>query len=161
MVPSNQAEVTCVPSSPLGFAIGATAAAESVLSATLLTSTSSKPTRVFTVRCAAAMLSTSVTCMGPHCAPLRDCAVPRHLNAIWCVSVRVGRSCTRDCVRTVSHSPGNPGQTRGFTGTRQRISMLREVVDRNCVGGIWCASARATGIYFQACSFNHSDISPL
>ena len=38
--------------------------------------------------------------------------------------------------------------------------MLREVVGRNCVGGIWCASARAGGIDFQACSFNHSDISP-
>jgi len=38
--------------------------------------------------------------------------------------------------------------------------MLREVVDRNCVGGIWCASARAAGVDFQACSFNHSDIAP-
>src|SRR5580765_6887205 len=32
--------------------------------------------------------------------------------------------------------------------------MSREVVDRNCVGGIWCASARVSGINFQACSFN-------
>jgi len=38
--------------------------------------------------------------------------------------------------------------------------MLREVVDRNCVGGIWCALARAAGVYFQACAFNHSAISP-
>ena len=38
--------------------------------------------------------------------------------------------------------------------------MLREVVDQECVGGIWCASARVSGINFQACSFNHSDISP-
>src|SRR4029453_11721139 len=38
--------------------------------------------------------------------------------------------------------------------------MLREVVDQNCVGGISCASARAPGVNFQACSFNHSDISP-
>ena len=37
---------------------------------------------------------------------------------------------------------------------------MREVVDRKCVGGIWCASARASGVNFQACSFNHSDISP-
>jgi hypothetical protein len=39
--------------------------------------------------------------------------------------------------------------------------MLREVVDQNCIGGISCASARGAGVNFQACSFNHSDISPL
>jgi hypothetical protein len=39
--------------------------------------------------------------------------------------------------------------------------MLREVVDGDCVDAIWCASARASGINFQACSFNPSDISPL
>jgi hypothetical protein len=64
--------------------------------------------------------------------------------------------------------------------------MLLKVVGGNCVGGIGCASARAGGVYFQACSFirlrssessasygemsrrsgeaakedNHSDISP-
>src|SRR6187397_48779 len=38
--------------------------------------------------------------------------------------------------------------------------MLREVLDGTCVGGIWCASARASGINFQACAFNHSAISP-
>src|SRR5215471_1678073 len=37
--------------------------------------------------------------------------------------------------------------------------MLREVVDRECVGEIWCASERVKGSDFQACSFNHSDIS--
>ena len=39
------------------------------------------------------------------------------------------------CVRTVSHAPPNHGQTPSFTGTRRRISMLRAVVDRQCVGG--------------------------
>ena len=54
-----------------------------------------------------------------------------------------------------------PGRTtRSFTGRLRRIWMLREVVDRKCVGGIWRASARAHGVNFQACSFNHSDISP-
>jgi hypothetical protein len=38
--------------------------------------------------------------------------------------------------------------------------MLREVVDRECVGGILCASARVGGVNFQACSIDHSDISP-
>jgi hypothetical protein len=66
----------------------------------------------------------------------------------------------RNCVRTVSHTPRNPGQTPSFTGTRRCILMLREVVDRKCVGAIWCASARARGINFQACSIDHSDISP-
>src|SRR4029453_1023080 len=65
------------------------------------------------------------------------------------------------CVRTVSHTPRNPGHTPSFTGTRRCILMLREVVDRKCVGGIQYASARAKGINFQACSFNHSDVSPL
>ena len=64
------------------------------------------------------------------------------------------------CVRTVSHTRGNPGQTPSVTGTPRRVSMLGQIVDRKCVGGIWCASARARGINFQACSFNHSDISP-
>jgi hypothetical protein len=38
--------------------------------------------------------------------------------------------------------------------------MMMEVLDGNCVGGIWCASARVDGINFQGRSFNHSDISP-
>jgi NADPH:quinone reductase-like Zn-dependent oxidoreductase len=38
--------------------------------------------------------------------------------------------------------------------------MLREVVDRKCVDAFRCASARAGGINFQACAFNHSAISP-
>src|SRR5215468_10341006 len=36
--------------------------------------------------------------------------------------------------------------------------MLREVVDRECVGGIWCASARVDGINFQACLIDHSSL---
>ncbi len=35
-----------------------------------------------------------------------------------------------------------------------------EVIGSKCVGAISCASARAAGFDFQACSFNHSDISP-
>src|SRR5437764_11413618 len=65
-----------------------------------------------------------------------------------------------NCVRTVSHTPGNLGQTSWFTEARGHVSVLREVVDRECVGGIWCASARAAGVNFQACAFNHSAISP-
>jgi len=64
------------------------------------------------------------------------------------------------CVRTVSHAPRNPGETPSFTGTLRCISMLREVVDEECVGACRCALLSATGINFQACSFNHSDISP-
>src|SRR5262245_45056496 len=65
-----------------------------------------------------------------------------------------------DLVRTVSHTPRNLGQHGEFTGTRRRASLLREVVDRECVGGTACASARADGVDFQTCSIDHSDISP-
>ena len=67
----------------------------------------------------------------------------------------------QNSVRSVSHTPRNPGATPPFTGTQRGTLMLREVVDGNCVDAIWCASARASGTNFQACSFNHSDISPL
>src|SRR4029079_7763650 len=39
--------------------------------------------------------------------------------------------------------------------------MLRKLLDRKWVGGTCWASGRAAGVNFQACSFNHSDISPL
>jgi hypothetical protein len=65
----------------------------------------------------------------------------------------------RDCVRSVSHTPRKPGQTPSFTRTRRSRSLLRELVDRECVGEIQCASARAAGVNFQACSIEHSDIS--
>lgn len=64
------------------------------------------------------------------------------------------------CVRTVSHTPRNPGQTSWFTGTCRCTSLLREVVDGRCVDGFSSASLCAERINFQACSFNHSDISP-
>ena len=67
---------------------------------------------------------------------------------------------TKRCVRTVSHASRNPGATPSLTRTHRGTSLLREVVDQNCVGRISYASARVSGIYFQACSFNHSDISP-
>ena len=82
------------------------------------------------------------------------------LNVYQHISTGTPLSALRNCVRTVSHTPRNPGRIASFTGTLRRTSLLREVVDRNCVGGIWCASARASGTNFQACSFNHSDISP-
>src|SRR2546425_10268678 len=78
-----------------------------------------------------------------------------------CASVCLRLNRKRVCVRTVSHTAGNPGQTPSFTGTRRCTSMLQEVLDENCVGGFCCASLRVSGIDFQACSFNHSDISPL
>src|SRR2546430_14065613 len=74
--------------------------------------------------------------------------------------MRVCGSAGGDCVRTVSDTPRNPGSTPWFTGTRRRTWLLGEAVDQECVGVIRCASARARGINFQACSFNHSDISP-
>jgi hypothetical protein len=78
-----------------------------------------------------------------------------HCNAYQRTSDGISLTVSASCVRTVSHAPRNPGQTPSFTGTRRRISMLREVVDRECVGAFQCASARASGINFQACAFNH------
>jgi hypothetical protein len=56
-------------------------------------------------------------------------------------------------------SPKTPGKHRELQRAVD-AHRLRELVDWKWVGGIWCASARADGINFQACSFNHSDISP-
>src|SRR5207249_4593573 len=105
------------------------------------------------------------------------------VDAIWCVSARASgtnfQACSfslqigphrrgtcryvqviaeatdhQNCVRTVSHTPRNPGVTPLFTGTQRGTLMLREVVDGNCVDAIWCVSARASGTNFQACSFS-------
>src|SRR5512144_3253279 len=54
------------------------------------------------------------------------------------VDVRARRSRAALCQNCVT-CPGNPRQTPSVTGTRRRVSMLREVVDRKCVGGLWCA----------------------
>ena len=63
------------------------------------------------------------------------------------------------CVRTVSDAPRTRGKQDGLARTLRYTSVLREVADSNCVDACPCASARAEGIYFQACSFSHSDIS--
>jgi len=59
----------------------------------------------------------------PFRAPF-ECASGRH-RIRPCVSDASGNS---HCVRTVSHTPRNPGATRSFTGTRWCTSLLREVV---------------------------------
>jgi hypothetical protein len=76
-------------------------------------------------------------------------------------SVLAPRSDNQFCVRTVSHTPANPGQTPRFTGRRGFTSLWREVVDGECVGACRCASARASGFNFQACLIDRSSISPL
>src|SRR4051812_30037785 len=63
------------------------------------------------------------------------------------------------CQNCVTYTP-KPWVNTMIYGTPRRTSVLREVIDGKRVGGIWCASARAAGVNFQACSFNHSDISP-
>jgi hypothetical protein len=87
--------------------------------------------------------------------------VPSKSHQIVAHVMRIGLNRDLFCVRTVSHTVGNPEYTPSFTGTLQRTSMLRKLIAGTSVGGIWCASARASRINFQACSFNHSDISPL
>jgi hypothetical protein len=75
-------------------------------------------------------------------------------------STRIVRSASDFCVRTVSHTLETLGQHRHLRGTHRCTSLLREVVNRKCVGGIRCASARVNGINFQASSIDHSDNSP-
>jgi hypothetical protein len=60
--------------------------------------------------------------------------------------------CVRILCQNYVATPANPRHTQWFIGTHRCTSMLREVVDRNCVGGIWCASTRVDGVAFQACS---------
>jgi hypothetical protein len=62
----------------------------------------------------------------------------------------------QNCVRY----PLKPRSNTGIYGDTPRHIVVAEVVDGECVGAFRCASARASGINFQACSFNHSDISP-
>ena len=53
-----------------------------------------------------------------------------------CSLVFVAATHHADCVRTVSHTPPNLGSTPAFTRTGACTSLLWEVVDRECVGGI-------------------------
>jgi len=66
-----------------------------------------------------------------------------------CALLIVGRSGDRFRVRTLSQTPEILRQHRNSRGTLRRTSILRHAVDRNCVGGIWRASARAAGVDFQ------------
>ena len=66
----------------------------------------------------------------------------------------------RFCVRTVSDIAETLGQTPSFTGTRRRTSLLREVVIGSALVGFGVRQHARAGINFQACSFDHSDISP-
>jgi hypothetical protein len=93
-------------------------------------------------------------------SPARSSISRRSLRIAPCESMCVRGNANPDCVRTVSDALRNPDRIPSLTGTRRCTSMLREVVDRERVGASRCASARGAGIYFQACSFNHSDISP-
>jgi hypothetical protein len=83
------------------------------------------------------------------------------LGVSWCAQVCAVGSGKENCVRTVSHTPRNLESTPAFTRTRACTSLLWEVVDRKCVGGISCVSARAAGVNFQACLIDRSSISPL
>jgi hypothetical protein len=66
------------------------------------------------------------------------------------------RGLCQNCVRY----PLNSGRTPRVTGTRRSRSLLREVVDQKCVGGVCCASARVKRSDFQACLIDRSSISP-
>ena len=63
----------------------------------------------------------------------------------------------QNCVRY----PLKPRSNTVIYGDTPMHILVAEVVDGECVGACRCALLSATGINFQACSFNHSDISPL
>ena len=64
------------------------------------------------------------------------------------------------CVRTVSDGPVNLAQVSSRTDAHPSVSLCGQAVEGVGVDASRCASLSAAGIYFQACSFNHSDISP-
>jgi serine/threonine protein kinase len=69
----------------------------------------------------------------PFCGEERD----RFLNMKSALSVHTASypvTSVGSCVRTVSHTPRNPGVTPSFTETRRRASMLRMSLNRKCVG---------------------------
>jgi hypothetical protein len=78
-------------------------------------------------------------------------------NVRQCVSAEVG-------IRIVSElchiPPETLGKHRLLRGHADAHRCCGKSLIGECVGGFRCASARASGINFQACSFNHSDISP-
>jgi hypothetical protein len=75
----------------------------------------------------------------------------------WSMRVAVNRQ--PFCVRTLSYTP-KPWVDIATYGDTPTCIDVAEVIDRKCVGRIRWASARAAGVVFQACSIDHSDISP-
>ena len=57
--------------------------------------------------------------------------------------------------------PQTPVKPRDLRGHFDAHRCCGKSLIGRCVGAFRCASARAGGINFQACSFNHSAISPL
>ena len=57
----------------------------------------------------------------------------RRDKLMWTTRVNAASE-TKHCVRTVSDTPRTPGQTAQCTGTLRCTSLLRKVVDRECIG---------------------------
>jgi hypothetical protein len=76
---------------------------------------------------------------------------------IWCSSLCVAsRVVSEPCQIT----PETPISSAIYRDPRKQI-VVAELFDGKCVVTLECPSARASGINFQACAFNHSAISPL
>jgi hypothetical protein len=65
-------------------------------------------------------------------------------------------SLCKNCVRW----PRNRRRTSRFTGSHRGVSWRRKSLNRVRYDVSWCRSVSIAKIAFQACSFNHSDISP-
>jgi hypothetical protein len=72
-----------------------------------------------------------------------------------------GVSDRRCCVRNVSDEGQNATRTWSLMDAHRGTSVRGEVIGGMRLDVFPCSSLSAAGIYFQACSFNHSDISPL
>jgi hypothetical protein len=71
-----------------------------------------------------------------------------------------GRKLERGLCQNRVTRPPKPHSNSVIYGDAPRHIVVAEVVDGNCVAALRYALVRAARVDFQACSFNHSDISP-
>lgn len=65
-----------------------------------------------------------------------------------------------DIVSELCQMPAEPGSNTDIHRRILRNIVIGEVLGKKCFGAFSSASLRAARINFQACCFNHSDISP-
>jgi len=79
--------------------------------------------------------------------------VPKRITAY-------AKKCRSELCRNCVRSPRKHPQTPTFTGSHQEAFCGGKSLNRLCEEMFRCCSMQLAGVVFQACSFNHSDISP-